>query len=80
MSVEFDEQMKLPPRVGQSAQAPFLVRLVLKTGIVTTEASANIVLVGIAVLAIAGAVYMFASSNRPAPVPTPDQYEVWPHT
>lgn len=80
MSVEFEGEAKLPPRMGTSAQAPLLVRLVLKTGIVTTEASANVVLVVIAVLAIAGAVYIFADSARPAPAPTPSQYEVWPHT
>jgi hypothetical protein len=80
MSVQFEGESKLPPRVGVSSQVPFLVRLVMKTGVVSTEASANSILIGIAVLAIVGAMYVFMDSNKPAPTPNPSDYAVWPHT
>lgn len=49
--IQFEEEQQFQ-RYGQAEQKPFMIRLVLSTGIVSTDKQAEYVLLGIAVVAI----------------------------
>jgi hypothetical protein len=75
--VTFQEEQGLPTSQAVSATAPRkgLLGLVLKTGIVKTEAEANIVLIGIAVFSIIATVFVLLSGTSGTPQPTPEEIE-----
>lgn len=72
--VQFEEEQQFQ-RYGQVEQKPFLIRLVLSTGIVSTDKQAQYVLLGIAGLGIIVTLFIMFSGGRSSP-PSADQI-IW---
>ncbi len=69
-NVQFDDGSYATQRfAGVTQDEPMLVKLVLKTGIVKDSASANIVLIGIAVCSFALAIYVLWQTLSVKPPP-----------
>lgn len=50
--IKFEEEQQYQPAYTQTEKEPYMIRLVLSTGIVSTHKAANYVLLGVAALAI----------------------------
>ena len=74
--VQFEEEQQYQ-QYGQTEQKPFSIRLVLSTGIVSTDTAAKYVLLGVVVLAIilAFVLPLFIRGGSPTLTPT-DQIRV----
>lgn len=57
--IQFEEEQQFQ-RYGQAEQKPFMIRLVLRTGIVSTEQQAKYVLICVAVFLILMSVVIFS--------------------
>ena len=68
--IHFDEEQE-SRRPDQVDEKPYFVRLVLSTGVVSTDQQANYVLLGIVVAAILLASFFFHSANRVSKPPPP---------
>lgn len=75
MAVEFNEPTAtVSRRVAEARKSSWsLTTLLMKTGLVKTEAGAQTILLVITALALIGAVFFFTSSTQGPPVPTPEQ-------
>ncbi|MDO8593518.1 MAG: hypothetical protein Q7R59_01305 [bacterium] len=63
--VQFEEEQY--QRGYQAEQKPFMIRLVLSTGIVSTDDAAKYVLLGVAVVGILITLFVFFSGSSSAP-------------
>ncbi len=75
MAVEFNEPTAtVSPRVAEARKSSWsLTTLLIKTGLVKTEAGAQTILLIISALALMGAVFFFSSGAKGPPAPTPEQ-------
>ncbi|HUY62497.1 MAG TPA: hypothetical protein VMV50_01740 [Candidatus Paceibacterota bacterium] len=76
--IQFDEEPQYEA-LPRAAQKPVLTRLALSTGVVRNDRQANYVLLGVAFIATAAAVFIFmqtaaAQNKGPLPPLTHDQF------
>jgi len=67
--IQFDEEREYQ-RPAQIEQKPYFVRLVLATGIVSTDEAARYVLLGVTVVAIIASLFLFFSGGHTPQKPT----------
>ena len=72
--IQFEEEQQFQ-RYGQTEQKPFMIRLVLSTGIVSTDNAAKYILLGIVGLGIIITLFIMFSGGRSSP-PSVDQI-IW---
>lgn len=74
MGVQFDERtIPASVRAVQGQRAGSVTRLVMRTGLAKSAKGAQTAMLIIALLAIAGALYVFTHSGAPAPVIDPQE-------
>lgn len=73
MPVEFNEPIPQSSRPESARKMSGLSKLLIGTGLVKTEAGAQLVLFVIAVLAIAASAFLFVEASKGPPAPTLEQ-------
>jgi hypothetical protein len=80
MGVEFNEPTFASPRSAVSQADPSsFEKFIIKTGLVKSRDGARLVLIGISLVLLVGAAFLFVRSSSIPPPPNPADYPVWPH-
>ena len=75
-NIQYDEEPQYTAPLAQTVQKSFLIRTVLATGLVSTDRSAEYVLLGIAVVLLLLAILIPILSNKQQPVTFPSDARI----